>query len=183
MKTLVIAVVALLGSVASPCALSAQEAGAKRLTACVTISGTNSHVMDATCRLITSTSQWAKLWEAHVGAKAAAQYDTYHDPLTLPVVDFDHYVVVAIFRGRVTNNAGLAVASIEEEQDHIVFRFRDKRFQSNTPMEDGDKPNELGVYGFFVIPRSKKAIIVQEDVNRELRGTPVWKELAKLQTK
>ena len=46
------------------------------------------------------------MWQEHKGEKPTGQYDLYYDPLALQLIDFDRYMVIAIFQGNGWNNAG-----------------------------------------------------------------------------
>jgi hypothetical protein len=44
------------------------------------------------------------------------------------------------------------------------------------PMGPGGGGKEVAVYGFFVFPRSGKAVVLEENVQSYLGQPPVWKE-------
>jgi len=140
---------------------------------CVTITGANSHVSERSYHRITSIEGWTQIWQKHKGQKDDDKYDYYYDPLELPLVDFDNYMVIGIFQGSSWNSAGLKSVSISEEDDRIVFRFDDKPYQTEG-LDGGGK--EVTVYGFFVIPRSSKPVILEENVQGIIGKPPVWKE-------
>jgi hypothetical protein len=152
---------------------SAQEPAAKAIKPCVAITGTDSHVTELAYHRITSTDDWARLWQRHKGQESDHPYDLYYDPLALPQVDFDAFMVIAIFQGRGWNSAGLKAISISEAADRIVFRFDDKSYQTAGPDGGGDK---VAAYGFFVVPRSTKPVALEENVQELIGQPPVWKE-------
>lgn len=156
--------------------LAVTEEGDKAAAAvspCVVLTGADSHVTERGYHRITSLNDWAKLWQTHKGANDGEQYDLFYDPLGLPLVDFDNYMVIAIFQGGGWNSAGLNAISVSEEQERIFFRFDDRSYQTAGPNGGGKQVN---VYGFFVIPRSPKPVIVEENV-QGLKGKPAeWKE-------
>jgi hypothetical protein len=39
---------------------------------------------------------------------------------------------------------------------------------------------QVTVYGFFVLPRSSKTVVLEENVQNYIGGKPVWKERASL---
>ena len=140
---------------------------------CIVLTGTHSHVSERGYRRITSVKDWVTLWQKHKGQKDGEQYDLYFDPLEIPVIDFDRYMVIAIFQGNGTNSAGLNAVSVLEEQERIVLRFDDKTYQTIGP-DGGGK--QVTVYGFFVFPRSSKPVTLEEQV-QGLKGKPdEWKE-------
>jgi hypothetical protein len=157
-----------------------QELMGRQIKPCVVISGTDSHVSERKCYRITSAEEWTQLWQAHKRQKPIHEYDGFHDPLTLPLIDFDQYMVIAIFRGQEENNAGLATESIFQDKDNIVFRFWDKNFQTAKTSKDDPDPVKVTVYGFFIMPRSKKAIVVQENITGwYMSKSPTWKEIVR----
>ena len=140
---------------------------------CIVLTGTHSHVSERGYQRITSVKDWVTLWQKHKGQKDGEQYDLYFDPLEIPVIDFDRYMVIAIFQGNGTNSAGLNAVSVLEEQERIVLRFDDKTYQTIGP-DGGGK--QVTVYGFFVFPRSSKPVTLEEQV-QGLKGKPdEWKE-------
>jgi hypothetical protein len=86
-------------------------------------------------------------------------------------------MVIAAFQGSGWNSAGLRAVSVLEEKDRIVLRFVSKGYQTAGP---GGGGKQVTVYGFFVLPRSDKTVVVEEE-QRSLdpRVPPVWKERAK----
>jgi hypothetical protein len=141
---------------------------------CVALTSADSHVSERGYHRITSVNDWTRLWQKHKGQKDGKQYDLYFDPLGLPLVDFDRYMVIVVFQGSGWNSAGLNAVSVSEEQDRIVFRFDNKWYQTAGP-DGGGK--QVTVYGFFVIPRSPKPVILEENVQSLKLGKPAeWKE-------
>jgi len=154
--------------------ISAEQKNAAAIVRpCVTITGADSKVSERSYHRITSEEDWTRVWQKHKGQKEGGEYDLYYNPLGLPVVDFDRYMVIGIFQGSGMNSAGLNAVSVSEEQDRIVFRFKNRYYQTAGP-DGGGK--EVTVYGFFVIPRSAKSVILEEDVQGLIGGPPVWKE-------
>lgn len=139
---------------------------------CVSITGANSHVSERSCHRITSMDEWAKVWQKHKGQNADDKYDYYDDPLELPLVDFEKYMVIGIFQGSGMNSAGLKAVSVSEQDDCVVLRFDDKSYQTEGPKGGGKK---VSAYGFFVIPRSPKTVVLEEDAQRLLGEPPLWK--------
>lgn len=142
---------------------------------CVVLTGADSHVLESGYHRITSMEDWTEIWQKHKGQKNGEKYNLYYDPLGLPLVDFARFMVIVIFQGSHWNSAGLKAVSISEQEDRIVFRFDDKSYQTvGSDADGGGKP--VTVYGFFVVPRSAKPLILEEDVQRIIGEPPVWKE-------
>jgi hypothetical protein len=155
-------------------AVAAHDKATASESPCVALTGSDSHVSERGYHRITSMNDWKKLWQKHKGQNDEQEYDQFYDPLALPVVDFDRYMVIAIFQGRAWNSAGLVV-SVSDEEERIVFRFNDKSYQTLGPDGGGKRAT---VYGFFVVPRSMKPVILEEDVQRLKGQPPKWKERA-----
>jgi hypothetical protein len=141
----------------------------------VTITGSDSHVTKPLYCRAASEAEWLRIWQRHKGAEKSDKYDSFYDPLGFPVVDFDKCMVVAIFTGSTWNCAGLKFAEIQETKDSIVFRYRSKDFQ--TFGNDGNGGGRrVNAYGFFVVPRSSKVMILEEDAHQYKGDPPLWKE-------
>jgi hypothetical protein len=82
-------------------------------------------------------------------------------------------MVIAIFQGAGWNNAGLKLVSISDEDNRIAVRFSNKGYQTGGPDGGGRK---VTAYGFFVVPRSTKPVVIEEDVHEYIGKPPVWKE-------
>jgi len=125
---------------------------------CVTISGTDSQILEKTFQRIRTQDQWVKLWQQHRG-KPEGEYDFFYDPLKLPLVDFKRFMVLAILEGSGWNCAGLTAESVIESDDVVTLRYATKPFQTSGPGGGGEK---VSVYGFFVVPKSDKPVIFEE---------------------
>jgi hypothetical protein len=155
----------------------------------VTISGANSHVTTARCVRITTHEEWAALWLEHVGLPPKSKYDLYFNKAGLPVVDFEHCIVVAVFLGATNNCAGVSA---------VAGPVLDPEAETQAPVASGDEvlrlswhgyqtlgngpdtgaapsPDFLGAtggkdggavdaspFGFFVLPRTKAPLVVQD---------------------
>jgi len=145
----------------------------------VTLTGTDSHVTACSYHRVASEDEWIKIWQWHKGEKESKDYDLFYNPLGLPSIDFEKCMVITVFQGSGVNSAGLKVVALLEERDRIVLRFEDKRYQTMVygPRDEGDK---VTVYGFFVLPRSSKKVVLEENVQNYIGQPPVWKERASL---
>jgi hypothetical protein len=154
-------------------AASAEKPAGRLLKPCVVITGADSHLAARRYLRITSADDWARVWQEHKGQKVTEQYDRFYDPLTLPLIDFHDYMVIGIFQGSGSNNAGLRAVSILEEKSRIVFRFGNKFYQTAGPGGGGEK---AAVYGFFVVPRSTKPVVLEESAPVLKGQPPEWKQ-------
>lgn len=156
-------------------ALAAEKGASKAIGPCVVISGADSRVTKRQYFRITSPEQWARIWQEHKGERPTDSYDFFHNPLTLPEIDFDRYMVIAVFQGESVNSAGIKAVSISESDDRILFQFEHKGYQTLSSAEH-DGENKATAYGFFVIQRSNKSMAIEEDVQRYIGQPPTWKE-------
>jgi hypothetical protein len=149
----------------------------------VTLTGTDSQVKEPSYHRVMSQDEWIKIWQRHKGAQQSKEYDLVHNPLGVPHVDFEKCMVIAIFQGRGLNSAGLQAVAVLEEKDRIVLRFEDESYQTMgraMGREGSGGGNQVTVFGFFVLPRSSKAVVLEENVRQYLGEPPVWKERIRL---
>ena len=142
---------------------------------CVVISGRNSKVTEPKNQRITSRNVWFEVWKEHKGQAGDQQYDTFYDPLQIPLVDFDEFMVIAMFSGSRGNFAGLMADSVIERKDELVLRFQRKFFQTAGPNGGGQDGEP---FGFFVLPKSKKKIVLQEKHYPQKNAKPIWRDFA-----
>ena len=140
----------------------------------VTLSGAHSRIAEKSLRVVTHEADWYALWCRHVGAPVREVYDSDYNPAGAPTVDFGRCMVVAVFQGKSWNSAGVKAVSVKEEEDVLRFRFDDRSYQT---MNGGD---EVTAFGFFVVPRTRKPVVLEENVQGLLGKPPVWKERARL---
>lgn len=156
---------------------------AKDLKPYVVITGMDSHIKEPGCFRVTSREQWVTLWLRHTGRESSdtfeSKYDDFYNPAGVPDVDFDKCMVIAVFQGAGVNSAGLKAVSVEDVGRHIVFRFEDKAFQTGGVKDGGGV--KVNVYGFFVLPRSTRPVVVEEGHRYMKPDTPVWRERARFE--
>jgi hypothetical protein len=123
-----------------------------------------------------SQKDWEASWHKHKGR------DEKTDRGTCPEVDFDSYMVIVIFHGESYQNHGIDIKSVTEEKGCVRVRYRPSWYQvASVPGQAEDfKALETQTYAFVVLPRSEKAIVMEEDVRNLIPDPPVWKERAKL---
>jgi hypothetical protein len=155
--------------------LFAAEATPPALRPCVVLTGADSQVKSPGYVRVESQKEWASVWHRHKGVEETKEHDAFFNPLGLPGIDFDRYMVIAVFCGSGWNSAGVKAVSILDEKDRILFRFEGKWYQTAGPDGGGKKVN---VYGFFVLPRTGKTVVLEENVQGLIGHPPVWKERA-----
>ncbi len=123
------------------------------------ITGSDSHVTKCRYQRITSAEEWTRVWQEHIGEKPAGHNDRTLAPLATPRVDFDKYMVIAVFQGESWNCGGLTDVSVSEEDNRVVFQFSSDWYQTS------DGANKVTVYGFFAVPRSTKPVVAVEELH------------------
>jgi hypothetical protein len=153
-----------------------EDAAQRGIRPLVTLTGTDSRVKERSYHLIRSEKEWIKTWQRHKGEKESKDYDHFYNPLGMPEIDFEKCMVIAAFQGSGWNSAGLMTTTLKEEENRIVFRFHSKSYQ--TLSRSGDSRKKVTVYGFFVLPRSDKMVVVEEEYYSLDLKNYWWKERA-----
>lgn len=148
-----------------------EVAPAPKVLPCVALYGLDSQIGEKGYLRITKQSEWVKLWRKHKGDQSGGEYDFEHDPLGLPIVDFNQFMVLALFEGHDESPFGFQAESISETPDEMTIRFVGmgnstgfaKEFEGNPEcsVEESAAPIRHA-YGFFFVPKSSKAIILQK---------------------
>ena len=146
----------------------------KKMRPYVTITGAHCKVTEPSYKRVVDANEWARLWLRHKGKESTTDYDYFYNPAGVPIVNFEACMVVAIFEGSGWNSAGLWADSLVEQDNAVVLRFDHKSYQT------GEKGDGVTVFGFFVIPRSAKPIVLEENVQSRIGRPPQWKEIARL---
>ncbi len=137
----------------------------------VALSGAKSGIEAAEVHRILTQREFASVWQRHVGAKV--EEDEYYNRAGVPEVDFERCMVVGIFQGKGWNSAGVVAVEILEAADRLTFRFDDRSYQTAGPDGGGER---VTAFGIFVVPRSTKALVLEEDVQGMIGRPPEWKE-------
>jgi hypothetical protein len=138
--------------------VAAEKDAGKSPKPCVAISGTDSHVKKPRYLRITSSEEWAKVWKEHKGEETNID------------IDFDRFMVLAVFQGETVNSAGVTFYSMTEEGDKILFKYLNHAFQT---LGGADA---VTVYGFFVVPQSKKSVVLIDGTRTIPTGEIRWDE-------
>lgn len=163
---------------------AASVAGSGALDPLVTWIGPKSLIREPKFMRAMNPGQWSQLWEQHAGNPPA---DSVGTPF-IPRVNFEKCMAVAIFQGATTNSNGVTIVSIADEANRILIRYDESTYQTSGGPSDGRDGAEcrggavdVTPYGIFVVPRSNKPIVIEENV-QGLKDEPVrWKERAKLE--
>jgi hypothetical protein len=143
----------------------------------VTLTGADSHIGERSCHRVASQAEWIKIWQRHKVVKEAKNYDLYYNPLDLPYLNFEKCMVIAVFQGSGWNAAGWEALDVEEDTNSVTLRYRIKGYQTAGP---GGGGKQVNVYGFFILPRSKKTVVLEEEVRTKKPEPPVREERARL---
>jgi hypothetical protein len=122
---------------------------------------------------VATDDAWKALWLRHAGEQTES-------PLKIakhPEVDFERCVVVAIFAGKLRNTSGLTIASIEESDDRVLVRFE----RQSKSYQTGPDADDVTPYAILVLPKTRKPIVLEEDVHSLIGAAPQWKERARLE--
>lgn len=182
MRALVVplCVVALAAAVAVvPPAMRAEDPPPAGMPPLVGIWGARSAIKERSYLRATNAEEWTALWLRHAGADPA-EHTPYYNVAGVPDVDFGRCMVVAILGGESSNSAGIRVESVSEAEDRVLVRFDHRSYQTAGPAPDGGRV-ACTPFGFFVVPRSAKALVLEENVQGLIGHPPKWKERARFE--
>jgi hypothetical protein len=164
-------------------AFPADEPSQRKVKPVMVWAGTDGNEPKESFDRCSSQKEWEAVWHKHQGRDERA------NRLTGLKFDFDSYMVLAVFQGRSLKNFGVQVFSVLEEKDCLRVQFRPPTWQTgfNLGAGDSDKKKEndemkydAQSFALIVLPKSRKAIVFDEDVRGLIDAPPVWKERAKL---
>lgn len=119
-------------------------------------SGPHSQVGQTSYSRVTTAEDWRNLWQQHRAGEA-------------PQVDFEQCMVLAIYQGATQNCKGIKVTSVLDEKDKLTVRFVGEWYQT------GDTADAVTPYGLFLLPKSAKPVVIEENVQSLIGQAPVWK--------
>ena len=166
------------GSIGSAAALP------RKVKPVVVWTGTDSKQGKDSANLCCSLKDWQATWNGHCGHQKDA------DSSTCPEVDFDSYMVVVVFR----KTSRIRVSEIVKEKECVRVRYQPWGNQIifvPDPDKNTVKVVELGrgeidldktytpSFAFVVLPKTDKAVVLEEDVQNIIGKPPVWKERAR----
>lgn len=156
-------VIAVLGSVATAGDVTAPA---------VTYRGAASAITEPRYVRVTSQADFEKLWKEHRGE--AAQHTDMLD------VDFKTCMVIAIFQGRSANTDGVKLEGVSERNGGLLVRFDEWSYQTMTIQGDPESGIiRTTAYGFIVLPRSEKPVVLEENTQGLIGKPPIWTERAR----
>ena len=126
-------------------------------------SGIDSAVTEQSCSRITTVEEWRQVWGAHAGREVGKS--SYESNPSVPKVDFDHFIVIAVFQGSGFQSHGLRFESAirEEKQERtLVVSYSAASYSMTGIGRRTEASPAVTPYAFFVLPRSTEAVLVQE---------------------
>jgi hypothetical protein len=141
----------------------------------VTWFGRDSAVKEQSFYRVTDDDGWLRLWEKHTGQPA--KRGNFDQPF-IPKINFDKCMVVAIFKGAKVNSNGVIVLSVTEDEKRMLFRFDESTFQTFGQDARGGAV-DVTPFGIFVLPRSSKPLVLEENVQGLKDQPEKWKERAR----
>lgn len=141
----------------------------------ISFSGPHSAITERAFHFITTQATFADLWASHIGEKAERMI-AHSGGVIGPTIDFERFAVVAYFRGRSYNCDGEYVISIDEFEDRVRIRFDSHTFQTSSFGDEPDPGERVTPYGIWVISRTNKSIVLEENTQGLIGREPVWTE-------
>lgn len=158
----------MLAGVAGAAVAPAHESTPRR--PCVAIAGPDSLMDGPKFVRATTPEEWAAVWDAH---SSAGKPDLRAADRLRPEVDFSRFMVIAFFRGESWNGDGERVESIDENDERVRIRFDKMSYQTFGPGGGGVR---VRTYGIWVIDRTSKPIVLEENVQGLKNEPATWKE-------
>lgn len=141
--------------------------------------GSYSSIQTPRVEMIENASAWEALYTEHTREKPEKNANGF---LTWPQIDFDKYVVLAVFAGKASNSNGYEALSVTESAAGVLVRIDQVHFQ--TASFDGkDAGIATTAFGIMVIPRRVAEWTVEENTQNLIGGPPVWTELKRFGVK
>lgn len=165
-----------LGSFPSPAADPDRGTAPKPL---LSLHGRKCKVAKGSYRRIESPDAWKALWLEH--QTGSAKPDPIPEEVVTGEVDSTRCMVIAVFEGKEGRWEGFAVYSVTETSGQVLVRVSPLSRQTGVgvpPGQCGDGDQYLSGWGVFVLPRTKKTVVIEEDVREYLPDPPVWKKRA-----
>ncbi|MBL9001324.1 MAG: hypothetical protein JNK25_09335 [Phycisphaerae bacterium] len=121
-------------------------------------------------------ASWRDVWTRHQGERA--EKDSFGEVIA-PEIDWTNCMAVAIFEGLARNNRGLYVVGIEDQPERVLLRYDGRTYQTASFGDQPDRGNTVTPYGLFILPRSSKTLVIEENTQNLLGQPPIWTERAR----
>jgi hypothetical protein len=146
-----------------------QSTPARSYEPLVSLKGAHSDIAERRFDLVATEEAWRELWAEHRGKKDA---DARRAWQTVPEIDFERCLVIAFFRGSAWNCDGEYVVSVSDRGDDLLLRFDSHTYQTAGPDGGGV---QVTPYGLWILPRTEKAITIEENVQGLIGQPAKWK--------
>ena len=124
------------------------------------MTGAYSKVSNRYYAVVTTEKEWERIWEKHSGQSETVL----SGGGTRFTVDFDRYIIIAVFQGIQPDSRGVVAQSVDDTPAMTVFRFTNRWVSTS-----GETPARTGApytpFGIFVIPRTPKDVVLFEEVH------------------
>lgn len=127
-------------------------------------SGAHSQIDTPRYLRVVTSQDWETLWQSHLGNAPKDAPGS-----ALPRIDFSQCMVVAVFLGASQNCRGVSVGSLVETKDALTLRLVWHTYQTL------DGSNDVTPFGIFLLPRNRKPLVLETNVQRLLNAPPIWK--------
>jgi hypothetical protein len=156
-------------------ACSAEETP-RKLKPVMVWTGTDSKQAKESFTRCCSQKDWEVSWHKHQGGDGQANHRT------CPEIDFDSYMVIVIFHGKSSQNIGINIVDVFEDKESFHVRYKPLWYQIGILLGANLDQKQLDTqsYVFIVLPKSQKAIVLEENVSGVIVGPPIWKERTKM---
>lgn len=134
--------------------------------------GSYSSIQTPRIEVVTDAGVWERLYSEHTHDKPEKNAG---GSLTWPKVDFDKFVVVAVFAGKGTNSNGFEAVSVTESVAGVLVRFDEVLFQTLN-ISGGSAGTATTGFGLFVVPRRHGMWTLEENTQNLIGGAPIWTE-------
>ena len=151
----------LMGACASPRANREPLTKTEEATPIVFLTGNDSSVKEQQCLVIQNEESFLRVQMRHFGER---------DNPSRFQVDFQKYMLVAVFSGTFVNAAGYSDPVIKETETELSIRLPLADYQSA-------RAEDVQLFSFLVLPKSKKPISVEQGFRLNTLGETKWKRV------
>ena len=150
------------------------------LSPVVSFRGEHSAIDETRYVKITDEQAWAGLWCEHIAKTEKGDYGYFYNPKNVPIVDFKQCMVIAIFQGERWNTAGVTCEEVLDGKQ-LTLRFDGLGYQTTViDPDDAEAQEKSRPFGMFVLPKSDKVILLEENVQNRMNQPPKWRARGKL---
>jgi hypothetical protein len=153
---------------------------ATNLAVAISWSGSTSAVAKGRIERVSDQARWDAVRKEHCGPRI--ELNALGFPV-VPTIDFERFEVICGFSGTRVNLYQWSIDSVQDLGEVVRVRFDQVGFQTASFDGQPDKGVTTSAYGFFVVPRTAKEIVMEENTQGRINGPPVWTERVRLAAK